>query len=175
MRTGWLAPTCWNCGKKGHQEPECRNPVKTNQKYKPVPEDGQQPDPNYNALKDPEFMEKRQKDNWKHAEYIRQRKQNDPEFRERCRKISEKSRKKNKQNWEPVPETTKEVTTNGKRIAITRKERGPTPEPGSTLTPEEIREGLDKLMDETFSKLPIPQPDGTIKSLQETMGRTDDM
>ncbi|GKU10638.1 unnamed protein product [Fusarium langsethiae] len=30
--------TCWNCGKKGHCEPECRNPVKTNQKYRPVPE-----------------------------------------------------------------------------------------------------------------------------------------
>jgi hypothetical protein len=30
--------TCWNCGKKGHKEHECRNPVKTNQKYKPVPE-----------------------------------------------------------------------------------------------------------------------------------------
>ncbi|RFN43434.1 gag polyprotein, partial [Fusarium flagelliforme] len=36
MRTGRPAPTCWNCGKKGHREPECRNPVKTNQKYKPV-------------------------------------------------------------------------------------------------------------------------------------------
>ncbi|RFN43553.1 gag polyprotein [Fusarium flagelliforme] len=32
------APTCWNCGKKGHQERDCRNPVKTNQKYRPVPE-----------------------------------------------------------------------------------------------------------------------------------------
>ncbi|GKU10828.1 unnamed protein product, partial [Fusarium langsethiae] len=31
-------PTCWNCGKKGHREPECHNPVKTNQKYRPVPE-----------------------------------------------------------------------------------------------------------------------------------------
>jgi hypothetical protein len=30
--------TCWDCGKKGHKEHECRNPLKTNQKYKPVPE-----------------------------------------------------------------------------------------------------------------------------------------
>ncbi|KAF5698706.1 reverse transcriptase domain-containing protein, partial [Fusarium globosum] len=29
--------TCWNCGKKGHKDPECKNPVKTNQKYKPAP------------------------------------------------------------------------------------------------------------------------------------------
>ncbi|SPJ91056.1 uncharacterized protein FTOL_13458 [Fusarium torulosum] len=30
--------TCWNCGKKGYFEPECKNPVKTNQQYKQVPE-----------------------------------------------------------------------------------------------------------------------------------------
>lgn len=30
--------TCWNYGKKGHFEPECKNPIKTNQQYKPVPE-----------------------------------------------------------------------------------------------------------------------------------------
>ncbi|PNP61356.1 hypothetical protein FNYG_13915 [Fusarium nygamai] len=30
--------TCWNCGKKGHYDQECKNPVKTNQKYRPVPE-----------------------------------------------------------------------------------------------------------------------------------------
>ncbi|KAJ3530145.1 hypothetical protein NM208_g9457 [Fusarium decemcellulare] len=30
--------TCWNCGKKGHYESDCRNPNKTNQQYRPVPE-----------------------------------------------------------------------------------------------------------------------------------------
>jgi hypothetical protein len=29
---------CWNCGKKGHFESKCRNPNKTNQKFKPIPE-----------------------------------------------------------------------------------------------------------------------------------------
>ncbi|KAJ3529051.1 hypothetical protein NM208_g9929 [Fusarium decemcellulare] len=30
--------TCYNCGKKGHHNYECKNPVKTNQKYRPIPE-----------------------------------------------------------------------------------------------------------------------------------------
>jgi hypothetical protein len=37
-RTDQPAPTYWNCSKKGYQEQDCRNPIKTNQKYKPVPE-----------------------------------------------------------------------------------------------------------------------------------------
>jgi hypothetical protein len=143
------------------------NYTETMNKYYP---DGQKPDPNYNALDDPEFVKKRQEDNQKHAEYMRQRKENDPAFRERCREISKKSRNK-QQGWKPVPETKTPVAT-GCKIAVARKGKEASPNPEGPLTPEEVSQGLNQLMDQTFSKLPIPQSDGTIKTLQEVMGRT---
>ena len=69
-----------------------------------------------------------------------------------------------------MPETTAIVTTKH-TVAVTQKGKETASQQDSTLTPKEIRQGLDKLMDETFSNLPVPQADGTLKSLQEVMGR----
>jgi hypothetical protein len=52
---------------------------------------------------------------------------------------------------------------------VIRKGKEIASNPDKTLTPEEISEGLDRLMDSTFSNIQLPMPDGTIATLKEVI------
>ena len=228
-QTNRPAPTCWNCGKKGHRERDCRNPVKTNQKYRPVPEGRPARRTNSQEEEEPQMAvrtskhvamtrsgydvelagnlgeririnqiteqeeqkwkdfdkekDKQQKTAEKNKKYYskpgnrerqsenRRQARQDPVFRDHENRLRRERRERNKkEQWTPVPENDSDATTEH-TVAVTRKGKETIPSTESTLTPEEIRQKLDQFMDETFSNLPVPQADGTLKSLQEVMGR----
>jgi len=68
-----------------------------------------------------------------------------------------------------VPKATT-ATEREQRIAVTRKGKEPSLNTDKTLIPNEISQGLNQVMDEVFLRLQILQSNGTVKSLQETMG-----
>jgi hypothetical protein len=187
--------TCWNCGKKGHFDAECKNPVKTNQKYKPVPEGR-----NNRATKQTEDSEPQMavkttqirmcrsgydesefqhtKDSLKGSLVLPATKKPELDMEERKKEIrrikqrgyQQKYRAKlqNKEDWTPVPEGTKEQLE-GSTIAMVRKGKEVDPNPEPTLTPEEVSQGLNQLLDTTFARLPVPQADGTIQTLTQVL------
>ncbi|GKU09370.1 unnamed protein product, partial [Fusarium langsethiae] len=77
-------------------------------------------------------------------------------------------RRQEKDQWQPVPEHTNPAH-NDKTIAVTRKGKEIAPKPDEQLTPEEVSQGLDELFDTVFSRLPVPQADGTVKTLQQVL------
>ncbi|OBS15594.1 hypothetical protein FPOA_20713 [Fusarium poae] len=97
-------PTCWNCGRKGHKETDCYNPVKTNQKYRPVPEG--------RNVRNTNLQE------------------NEAQMAIRTTRRTNATTQVTRKNWQPVPEHPT-MEQQGSRIAVTRRGKS-APDTGST-------------------------------------------
>lgn len=190
--------TCWNCGKKGHFDAECKNPVKTNQKYKPVPE-GRRNNrtSNYEEDQEPQMAIRSTQVRMCRSGYDESEFQHTadsekgslvlPSAKEAGRNIQRQKQEarrakrrgyqqkymekiRNKETWTAVPEGLKEQPE-GHTVAMVRKGKEVDPNPEPTLTPEEIGQGVNELLETTFARLRVPQADGTVQTLTQVLQR----
>ncbi|KAF5975341.1 gag poly [Fusarium coicis] len=173
--------TCWNCGKKGNYDQECKNPVKTNQKYRPVPEGKKQVNSVHKdeepqmAVRSVNMTRKDGYDTGK-TPYIRNLNLEIPyrsspeERRTRTNKNKKKLYYKNKENkthnqeWMPVPETTHDKE-NDKTIRMVRKGKEVAPNPDDEPSTPEFDQKLDNALAQIFTKsgAPVKIQGGTIQ------------
>jgi hypothetical protein len=177
--------TCWNCGKKGHYEPECKNPVKTNQQYKTVPEgrknratkQGEETEPQMairtthriamtrsgydNPATDHQIQHAEVRDHCISEQEALEKGYLVPtltpeEKKQRAKEAGQRFRARNPvATWKPVPEGSKKKH-NGSTIAMVRKGKELAPNPDKEPSTEEITEGVHKMLDSAFEKLGTP-------------------